>query len=151
STRAATVAAILIAPVMLALPYPQSAGPTFEVATVKPYKDGAAGGVIMVGGGCRGSDSPTPGAAGAPGAGGGQTLTFTVGVGPGGPGGGAAPPPLPNGGRGFSPAPTPIGRCVFTRMNLKMLINSAYRLTALGGSLDSLLSGGPSWVNTDAF
>jgi uncharacterized protein (TIGR03435 family) len=36
-------------------------------------------------------------------------------------------------------------------MTLKMLINNAYRLTALGGSLDQLLTGGPNWVTTDAF
>jgi uncharacterized protein (TIGR03435 family) len=36
-------------------------------------------------------------------------------------------------------------------MTLKMLMNAAYRLTALGGSLDQLLTGGPSWIGTDAF
>jgi len=36
-------------------------------------------------------------------------------------------------------------------MTLKNLINAAYRLTALGGSLDQMLVGGPNWVGSDTF
>ncbi len=159
SIRAAVIAALLITPIALAaLPYlPQAGTPSFEVASVKPYKDtAAAGGLIMMGGGCRGVDSP----AGGPQM---QSTAVMIGGGPagaGGPGGGPPPPPPPGagagggpgiGGRINGPPATPIGRCVFTRMTLKMLINSAYRLTALGGSLDQLLNGGPSWIGTDAF
>jgi uncharacterized protein (TIGR03435 family) len=145
ATRAALAAAILIAPLALARPSaPQAGTPSFEVASIKPYKDAAAaGGLIMIGGGCRGVDSP---------AGGPQMQSTAVMVGPGGPPPGAGDRGAPfGGGRVAGPAPTPIGRCVFTRMTLKMLINSAYRLTAMGGSLDQLLSGGPGWIATDAF
>src|SRR3954454_19148295 len=111
STRTAIVAAILIAPVMMAFPYQtQTASPSFEVASIKPYKDSGPTGAVIVGGGCRGVDSPTPGGPGAP-----QPTTVTVGGPP--PGAGAAPagaPPL--GGRAFGPPSTPVGRCVFTRM-----------------------------------
>src|SRR5688572_23893890 len=101
----AIAAVLLIAPLVMALPYqPQSTSQTFEVASVKPYKDDAtAGGVVMIGGGCRGVDSPTPGVPGGPGSPGGATqMTVMIGGGPGGgPGGGAsgagAPPP-PGGG-----------------------------------------------------
>jgi uncharacterized protein (TIGR03435 family) len=136
-------AATLMAPLMMALPHQQpSTLQTFEVATVRPYKDDAtAGGVVMVGGGCRGFDSPAPGTPGNPGAGGTQ-MAIAVMAGPGG-----SPPP----GRVAGPPTTPIGRCRFTRMSLKNLINAAYRLTALGGSLDQLITGGPNWVGTDTF
>ena len=36
-------------------------------------------------------------------------------------------------------------------MSLKNLINAAYRLTNLGGSIDQLITGGPNWVGTDTF
>jgi uncharacterized protein (TIGR03435 family) len=147
ATRTAIVAAILIAPLMMAFPYqPQTASPTFEVASVKPYKDGGGGppGAVIVGGGCRGVDSPAPGGPGSP-----TPTTVTIGGPP--PGAGAGPAGAALGGRAFGPPSTPVGRCVYTRMTLKMLINAAYRLTAMGGSLDQLLSGGPGWIATDAF
>ena len=142
TTRTALVAAILIAPVMVALPQRhQSATPSFEVASIKPNKDSAAGGPFMLGGGCRGVDSATPGAGGPP------TQTTTIAIGGPPPSGGGTP----FGGRVAGPAATPIGRCIFHRMTLKMLINAAYRLTSLGGSLDQLLTGGPGWIGTDQF
>src|SRR5262245_8535085 len=144
TTRIVAAAAILTAPLMMALTH-QS--PAFEVATVRPYKDdAAAGGMVMIGGGCRGFDSPAPGNGG-PGAGGTQ-MAIAVTGGPG-PGGGAGPGAGP--GRVAGPPSTPIGRCRFTRMSLKNLINAAYRLTNLGGSLDQLITGGPNWVGTDTF
>ncbi len=134
-THLALAAAILIAPMLMAQ--------TFEVASLKPYKDdAAAGGVVMIGGGCRGTDSPAPGSPGGPGVP--TTLAFAISV-----DGRGAPPP--NAGRFAGPPATPIGRCRFTRMSLKNLINAAYRLTALGGSLDQMLVGGPSWVGSDTF
>ena len=155
STLAAIVAAILIAPIMLALPFtPQATSMKFEVASIKPYKDAAtAGGVVMIGGGCRGIDAPAPGSGGGPGGGGGGATQMTIAVGgPGGGGGGAgAAPNLPPGARGFGPPQIPIGRCVYTRMTVKQLLNAAYRLTALGGSIDQLLTGGPGWISTDQF
>jgi uncharacterized protein (TIGR03435 family) len=148
TTRIAVGAALLIAPIMMALP---EQSPSFEVATVRPYKDDAtAGGVVFIGGGCRGVDSPTPGQPGAPGAGGGgggQQMTVMIGA----PAGGGAPAGPPAGARGFGPPTTPIGRCRFTRMNLKQLINNAYRLTQMGGSIDQMISGGPAWVGVDTF
>src|SRR4051812_31859831 len=90
STRTAIVAAILIAPFMMAIPRPpQASVPTFEVASIKPYKDNGPVGAVMVGGNCRGMDSPTPGGPGAP-----QAMTVTVGGPPpgGGPPGGGPPP-----------------------------------------------------------
>ena len=146
-TRTAVASALLLAPLMMALPkQPQAPAQAFEVASIKPYKDDAtAGGVVMIGGGCRGFDSPAPGTPGAGGAGGATTMVMMV----GGPGGGGGAPPNP--GRIAGPAATPIGRCRFTRMTLKNLINSAYRLTALGGSVDQMLAGGPGWVGTDTF
>jgi uncharacterized protein (TIGR03435 family) len=138
-THAVVVAALLLLPVALSLAT-QSPSTSFEVASVKPYKDGAAaGGVITIGGGCRGVDSGTPGSGAAP-----AQATMIM-VGPGGP-----RPDGPPGRLAGAPS-TPVGRCVFTRMTLKMLINYAYRLTALGGSLDQLLTGGPNWVGTDTF
>ena len=66
---------------------PRQSQSAFEVATVRPYKDDAtAGGMVMIGGGCRGFDSPAPGTGG-PGAGGTQMAIAVMG-GPG-PGGGA--------------------------------------------------------------
>jgi uncharacterized protein (TIGR03435 family) len=144
----AAIAAILITPVMLAVSRPPQVATTFEVASIKPFKDSAAGmGAVMIGGGCRGIDSAAPGGGGPPP----TQMTVTIGGAP--PGGGGAPPRAgtPFGGRVAGPPGTPIGRCVYTRMTLKMLINAAYRLTALGGSLDQLLIGGPSWISTDAF
>ena len=68
TVRIVAAAATLAAPLMMALPHQSQ--PVFEVATVRPYKDDAtAGGMVMIGGGCRGFDSPAPGTAG-PGAGG---------------------------------------------------------------------------------
>jgi uncharacterized protein (TIGR03435 family) len=146
STRTAAIAAILIAPVMLAIPQPPQAATTFEVASVKPFNDSAAGmGAVMIGGGCRGIDTA---AGGGPPA---TRMSVTIGGPPPGGAGAAAGRGTPFGGRVAGPPGTPIGRCVFTRMTLKMLINSAYRLTSLGGSLDQLLTGGPSWISTDAY
>lgn len=147
TTRIAVASAILCAPLLMALPkQPQAPTQAFEVASIKPYKDDAtAGGVVMIGGGCRGFDSPAPGAPGGPGGGGATTMVMMV----GGPGGGGGAPPNPA--RIAGPAATPIGRCRFTRMTLKNLINSAYRITALGGSVDQMLMGGPAWVGTDTF
>ena len=143
--RTVAATATLIAPLMMALPHQSQSA--FEVATVRPYKDDAtAGGMVMIGGGCRGFDSPAPGTGG-PGAGGTQMAIAVMG-GPG-PGGGAGPGAGP--GRVAGPPSTPIGRCRFTRMSLKNLINAAYRLTSLGGSLDQLITGGPTWVATDTF
>src|SRR5437870_5014104 len=97
----------------------QAAPQTFEVASIKPYKDNATGGPIIVGGNCRGVDQPAPGS--------GATGSFTqTTVSVGGPPPGAA---LGAGGGAGTPfrlnAPsTPVGRCVFTRMTLKQLINA---------------------------
>jgi hypothetical protein len=88
TTRIVAAAATLIAPLMMALPHQSQS--TFEVATVRPYKDDAtAGGMVMIGGGCRGFDSPAPGTAG-PGASGTQMAIAVMG-GPGPGGGGGAP------------------------------------------------------------
>ena len=62
----------------------QAAPSTFEVASIKPYKDNATGGPIIVGGNCRGVDQP------APGSGGGAAFTQTTTVSVGGPPPGAA-------------------------------------------------------------
>src|SRR5689334_11795544 len=100
TTRIAAAAAILIAPLMMALPNQSQSA--FEVATVRPYKDDAtAGGVVMIGGGCRGFDSPAPGTPNP----GGPQMAIAVMGGPG-PGGGGAGAPGP--GRVAGPPTTPI-------------------------------------------
>jgi uncharacterized protein (TIGR03435 family) len=49
------------------------------------------------------------------------------------------------------PFGTPLGRCRFTDMTLKMLINVAYNLRIIPGNLDSEILGGPAWANSDKF
>src|SRR5580765_1987145 len=101
SIRIAIVAALLIAPVMMAFSYqPQAASTTFEVATIKPYTDNGPAGTVIVGGGGRGVDTPAPG-----GPGGAQPTTVTIGGPPPGAGGGGAAPAGANaaGGRAFGP------------------------------------------------
>src|SRR5215467_7353461 len=80
----------------------QAAPSTFEVASIKPYKDNApGGGPIIVGGNCRGVDQP------APGSGGGAAFTQTTTVSVGGPPPGAAADGRGGGAGGGAGAGTP--------------------------------------------
>jgi bla regulator protein blaR1 len=49
----------------------------------------------------------------------------------------------------FPIAPPPLGRCVMTRVTLKMLVQTAYSL--IGPNADQLVQGGPSWFDSDRF
>jgi uncharacterized protein (TIGR03435 family) len=100
-------------------PAPANAAATFEVASVRPSSEPFG----MMGGDCRGAD-------------GGGTDT----------GGGGA---LAGMAKAAGIAPTPPGRCRFTRLTLKQLIAYAYDIPP--ADVDRLVLGGPGWIDGDRF